>query len=179
ASIAAIVPMSAFASINFFTDFTIAADSRIPVWAFHGLLDSTCYASATTQPFIERMNEISPNLGRWTKLPLRHSGWNTYYSPSYRENINGMQMNIYEWMLTKLKNAETLLATIIDNFTARIESGATVLDWRTSSESDSQKFIIERSEDGQHFKEVGELPSRATNGNSTQTLNYQFIYKFN
>ena len=38
-------------------------------------------------------------LGRWTPYVGGHCCWDQFYDPTYKETINGKQMNIYEWML--------------------------------------------------------------------------------
>lgn len=177
ASIAAIVPMSAAETYNT-TDLSLAMEMKIPVWAFHGLLDSVALARVTTAPYIEAMTKVNPLKTRWTQLPLRHSGWNTLYSPGYRENFNGVSMNVYEWMLSNMKNQELVLATRIDTFSAESANGSTQLKWRTAEETENQKFVVERSEDGINFTSVGELPSKAANGNSAQPINYTFTHNY-
>ena len=176
-SIAAIVPMSAAPSFDW-NNIELAKEMKIPVWAFHGLLDSVAFAQTTTAPYIGHLSSVNPRKTRWTQLPLRHNGWNTLYAPTYRENIDGISMNIYEWMLYNMKNQELVLATHIDSFAASSADGRTVLNWRTASESDNQKFIIERSEDGVDFKPVGELPSKASGGNSNQPIQYTFTHLY-
>ena len=56
------------------------------------------------------------------------------------------------------------------NVTAKKETA--VLDWTTVSETNSDKFIIERSHDGRSFSSIGEVKS---NGNSKEEINYQLI----
>lgn len=56
-------------------------------------------------------------------------------------------------------------------FESRSEQNDVVLKWQTSSESNSDYFIIETSTDGIHFKKAGRV--NAT-GNSTLPVNYTF-----
>ena len=56
------------------------------------------------------------------------------------------------------------------NVTAKKETA--VLDWTTVSETNSDKFIIERSHNGRSFSSIGEVKS---NGNSKEEINYQLI----
>jgi hypothetical protein len=46
--------------------------------------------------------------------------------------------------------------------------------WTTAAEVNSHKFIVERSTDGTNFNSIGEVVSRAVNGNSSSPLLYNF-----
>ncbi len=45
------------------------------------------------------MNNLRPGIARFTEITGCHSEWNQWIIPTYREPVNGVQMNIYEWML--------------------------------------------------------------------------------
>ena len=45
-----------------------------------------------------------PVYSRFTSYSGGHCCWNTYYNPAYTENVGGVTMNIYQWMLTKTRN---------------------------------------------------------------------------
>jgi predicted esterase len=177
ASIAAIVPVSAALTFDF-SNIELAKQMKIPVWAFHGLLDPVAPYQNTTEPYINALKAVNPGKTRWTQLPVRHTAWNTVYAPTYRETIDGKDMNMYEWMLYNMKNQEAVLATHIDSFSGAAAEGKTVLNWRTASESNNQKFVIERSEDGINFLPVGELPTKAPGGNSAQPILYTFTHLY-
>jgi hypothetical protein len=57
-------------------------------------------------------------------------------------------------------------------FHCTLENNKPKLSWQTASESNNQKFEIERSSDGTHFEKVGEVTGA---GNSNQLLDYSWI----
>jgi hypothetical protein len=55
----------------------------------------------------------------------------------------------------------TLFANaVITDWKAEPEQEKVVLTWKTSVEDDVQKFVVQRSSDGSHFTDIGEIPSR-------------------
>jgi hypothetical protein len=65
----------------------------------------------------------------------------------------------------------SVLAAIFGNFTAEKQGNTALLKWSTAQESNTSKFIIERTTDAKTFTSIGEV--KAT-GNSVTTQNYQF-----
>lgn len=61
------------------------------------------------------------------------------------------------------------LPVVLKYFTAEVEHKAVRLDWATYTELNNERFIIERSVDGEHFEVIGEVPGA---GNSTRTVRY-------
>jgi hypothetical protein len=49
---------------------------------------------------------------------------------------------------------------IITEWKAEPGQGKVILTWKTSLEDDVQKYVVERSTDGQHFADIGEISSR-------------------
>lgn len=94
---AAIVPMSAAIS-NPPQSFgnTIIADQVKP-WGF-GSVPADIHGEFTYQ-LINRVNDAQQGYGKFTNYSGGHCCWNTFYNPSYMENVNGKYMSIYEWML--------------------------------------------------------------------------------
>jgi hypothetical protein len=58
------------------------------------------------------------------------------------------------------------------DFKGKYVNQQSVLSWITASEKDNDYFILERSEDGKNFNEIGKVDGA---GNSNTFLNYQFI----
>lgn len=58
---------------------------------------------------------------------------------------------------------------------AMITDATNTVYWTTETEDNNRKFIIERSTDGRNFTAIGELASRAPNGNSSTPINYSFV----
>jgi len=65
-----------------------------------------------------------------------------------------------------------LLDVELSKFNVIAKKESAVLNWTTLSESNSDKFIIERSDDGKSFSSIGEVQS---NGNSHDKIDYKFI----
>ncbi|MBV9963514.1 MAG: M36 family metallopeptidase [Parafilimonas sp.] len=57
------------------------------------------------------------------------------------------------------------------NFTAEKQGSAALLKWTTEQESNTDKFVVERSTDGKQFSEVGEVKAA---GNSSIERSYQY-----
>ena len=94
AKVKAIVPMSAASWTNR-TDAQISYWKGKPTWAFHGKADKVA-AYQNTEKFINSCG------GKWTQLPSGHGDWNSIYTPNYKELIDGYNMNIYEWLASKV-----------------------------------------------------------------------------
>ncbi len=73
-------------------------------------------------------------------------------------------------------NATCALALPITlrSFTGERSSAGNVLSWTTQTELNSQGFELQRSADGNNYSTLAFVKSKAVNGNSTSTLNYQF-----
>src|SRR5690606_18361945 len=70
----------------------------------------------------------------------------------------------------------TVLPVSLSSFTASIgANGQSKLIWSTSSESNNKGFDILRSTDGANFEVIGSVSSKALNGNSNETLLYEYV----
>ncbi|MFM7016180.1 MAG: T9SS type A sorting domain-containing protein [Bacteroidota bacterium] len=58
------------------------------------------------------------------------------------------------------------------DFKGKYVNNQSVLSWVTASEKDNDYFVLERSEDGQSFREIGKVDGA---GNSSSFLNYQYV----
>lgn len=58
---------------------------------------------------------------------------------------------------------------------SHLGNGTVELHWSSASEANNSHFVIERSYDGVTFEHVGNVPSKAPNGNSSQRLDYQIM----
>jgi hypothetical protein len=54
------------------------------------------------------------------------------------------------------------------------KNSTVALAWATATETNNKQFVVERSSDGQTFAQIGIVPSKAANGNSTAALSYTF-----
>lgn len=76
---------------------TKVVKDSIRVWAFGDPEADTHGARA--EELVYAINVAKPGYGRFTNTNAGHSAFNTQFSPSYTENIGGVNLNIYQWML--------------------------------------------------------------------------------
>jgi hypothetical protein len=82
-------------------------------------------------------------------------------------NFNYIGIDNFTWA-----PALTLPLTLL-SYSASIQPGGSVkLSWQTAYENNTKQFIIEKSNDGQTFKQTGIV---AASGNSNVTANYEFF----
>ena len=60
------------------------------------------------------------------------------------------------------------------SFTSERSLEAITLKWSTISEANNSHFIVQASENGSIWKDLGEVASSAPNGNSNELINYTF-----
>lgn len=179
---------------------------KIPAWAFIGDKDvdvvpedklymaGTSFYSTMSGFWNSMKNAGWPNkrltiydgAHEGTKGPDGQNGWQYFYNPvnrfpeylvpAYRlvQQSLSEQPSIYDWMMAYPQL--TPLPVQFHSFKVQHINTETILQWSTSSETNNAYFIVERSEDGIHYKEVGRIQSKAPNGNSTSGLNYSFKY---
>lgn len=176
----------------------------IPAWAFIGdgdvdvvdadrLLMKDCSFYSTMSGFWHFMKDAGWPHKRLTIYKGAHEttvsadgqkGWQYFYNPYNRfpeytqpalqlvQQPLSSQPSIYEWMLSYPQL--TPLPVHFQSFTAQYINTETILQWTTSTETNNAYFVVERSEDGIYYSEVGRVPSTAPGGNSTSVLNYIF-----
>jgi hypothetical protein len=66
----------------------------------------------------------------------------------------------YLTLIIALFVSSLLANAVIIDWVAEPEQGKVILTWKTSSEDDVEKFVIERSNDNRHYKDIGEVASR-------------------
>jgi hypothetical protein len=79
--------------------------------------------------------------------------------------------------LARLDNNCALLPVQLGEFNVRWSGDLAQLEWTTLTEIDNRGFEIERKNNGDDlpFRTIGFTPSQATQGNSTDELNYSFL----
>ena len=70
---------------------------------------------------------------------------------------------------------DAALPVIFGAVSAEIKSGALMVSWNSIAETSNSHFEIEVSEDGKNFISIGKVNSKAVEGNSNDTLVYEFI----
>lgn len=79
---------------------------------------------------------------------------------------------IRDWINSGANETAASLPVILNNFTATNEQSRVRLDWSTEIEIATDRFIIERSQTGQNFVAIADLPSQ---GSSTYGHDYSII----
>ena len=70
--------------------------------------------------------------------------------------------------------AQYLLPVTFTNFTAQKQGNKHLLSWHTATENNNHGFYIERSADGSSFTTMQFEPSKATDGNSSSGIQYNW-----
>ncbi len=82
------------------------ADSKLPVWAFHGADDLTVSAQ-TSRNWVSAINTASNSTtqAKLTVYPATgHDSWTKAYDLNYNQINNYSTQNLYEWLLTNSRN---------------------------------------------------------------------------
>jgi Secretion system C-terminal sorting domain len=69
----------------------------------------------------------------------------------------------------------SLPTTLTNSFTGTVHAFSNILYWATTTEINNNKFVIQRSANGSSFAAIGEVATKAVNGNSNIALNYNFV----
>lgn len=85
-------------------------------------------------------------------------------------NGNGGPQGYYD--LFRLQGPYMPLPVTLKALTATTRTSDVLVSWTTSSESNSDRFMVMRSTNGEHFENAGELPAA---GNSSTERYYSFI----
>ncbi len=96
---------------------------------------------------------------------------NTDGSMGILYRLNGSRGPVFGSPLAvKFRPLATTPVTLF-NFTVQRKNRVNKITWSTSQEINSKAFVIERSNDGVHFSEIGKV---AASGNSSIVINYSF-----
>jgi hypothetical protein len=100
--------------------------------------------------------------------------------------VTGLVLGSYVFTLTasdkqnsasksvSVKVISGLLPAGLNYFHVTNNSNGILLSWRTDMESNSARFIIQKSTDGAVFADLGSVDSKAKNGNSNIPLTYSY-----
>lgn len=179
---AAIVPMSmATNGVPNNADVATTLAHNVWVWGFGS--ESDVFGIYThlyiTGSYAGNSGPTPPALGPFGKFVAYTGGhccWGQFYTPLYTDTVDGVEMSIYQWMLTKSR-VPGLPVTFI-SFSAVAESTETTLTWTTAQEENSSHFIIQRSTDGKNWDDVASVPTQAVGGYSSSPLTYIFNYQY-
>jgi hypothetical protein len=83
-----------------------------------------------------------------------------------------VQGNINSFSTFYFSSAAITLPLELLTFGGKLENNATVLDWETTNEINTDKFVVERSIDGRSFNNIGSVTAH---GNTASKTAYSFI----
>jgi hypothetical protein len=135
------------------TDFLCGTDfrySNVPSWGFAGSGDSHF---GKMFRFHQRLQQAGYD-AEWSTYFGGHCCWNNFYNPAYTEEIDGIEMNIYQWMLRY-----PLVGLPVTWGYFRFNKILQQLEWSTESEIDNDHFEVEESLDGKNWYTIGVVPA--------------------
>jgi Secretion system C-terminal sorting domain len=106
--------------------------------------------------------------GQWRNEGTNASG--TTSSGSVTSNV----LNTWSPFTLGQVKATIPLSIVINNFNVVKTDIANLISWQTNSENNNDFFTIQKSADGINFTNLGDVKSKAANGNSSTLINYGF-----
>jgi uncharacterized repeat protein (TIGR01451 family) len=85
-----------------------------------------------------------------------------------------IDLNLSDNEATDIDDLNPSLPVIFGNINALIEDEQLQVNWSTLTEVNNTRFKIEASADGKTFVKIGEVETKAENGNSNAELHYDF-----
>lgn len=67
------------------------------------------------------------------------------------------------------------LPTLFGAMSATVKGDQLHVIWQTLTEKDCKEYVVEASKDGSSWKSIGKLESKASNGNSSSPIAYEFV----
>ena len=97
-----------------------------------------------------------------------------YYFAALEYSGSGTNANYRTSDAATIGTDDAVLPIVLIDFKAYLLDSVVKIDWTTASETNNEKFEIQRSADGLNFATIGEL---AGAGNSNRILKYEFVDK--
>ena len=136
------------------------------LWGLQCPGDPDC-STTWIQSWVNSINAAVPGRATFTSVDAcagNHYAWDNVYPPIFEDASN---RNIYEWMIQFTSNFT--LPAIVKNYSARLNNGKVTVEWTTTSESNSDRFILERASSDMDFKPVNTVSAA---GNSSTEKKY-------
>lgn len=93
----------------------------------------------------------------------------THIMRNSRPDINAaISVGDFKW------TANQSLPVVFDNLNAVMAADRLTVNWQTLYEINNDHFEVQASSDGTHFKTIGTVKSKATDGASDQMISYEF-----
>lgn len=99
--------------------------------------------------------------------------YSAYGTGSYANVLTSPDVLTFKNITVANISAGTLPVSFGD-IAAKLSAGRLQVDWKTYSETNNEKFVVQLSKDGTKWTDVGSVISKAEGGNSGVTLHYSF-----
>lgn len=124
--------------------------------------------------FFPRHVTGAPATGQWSQqtvtLPSAAAGLSKLYVAFKFHSSYGYNMFLDN---VSVQQSSALPVTFV-NFRGEQVNSVNRLTWTTATEINNSRFELERSSDGRNFTTIASIASKAENGNSTSSLNYNY-----
>ena len=176
--VAGIAPVSPCMSLNS-SQAAVIARANLAFYSVQCSTDGACsgYTAANNAALINQQNPAPTPRAAATTLPVpnwpcnsfTHDAWGTAYDTTFKQDINGRSLNMYEWMLQN-ERADAL-PVVLKDYRLKLVQGKVVINWTTTSENNNAAFLIERTGEAPPFTEIGRV---AASNNATGSQ-YQWV----
>lgn len=122
--------------------------------------------------FIGNTNNSTPGIDLYNNSPDLIYAQNNYWGS---DDVSAVESRIFhkpdDNLLGLVDYTNFILPVVLTYFTAVEKNNKVSLNWQTASETNSQKFIIEKSNDGRLFSAIATI---AASGNASSVKTYGF-----
>jgi ELWxxDGT repeat protein len=133
--------------------------------ANNGTTGNELFKTDGTETNTALVKDINPGSGSSNPFLFMFLNKHIYFTADDGDNSNG-DRDLY------IVDEEVVLPVTLFDFTATINGKAVDLNWTTSTETNTKKFLIQRSTDAIHFNNIGTVIAA---GNSSTKKAYNFI----
>lgn len=142
------------------------ATADLPVWAIHCINDDFpgnpgCPDSlvnnwinkintASNPPAVPAKKTTLPTAGYTCNTGFTHNTWNLTYDPAFV--IDGR--NVYQWFIQYARTGSGALPAAMKNYTAALRGGKVYVEWTTTAENNTARFVLEKATSNMQYQEV-------------------------
>lgn len=154
------------------------ANADLAVWAVHCITDDFNPSPTPANPgcpdtlvnnWINRINALNPTpLAKKTTLGtggnpscntgFTHNTWNALYDPNFV--IDGR--NVYNWFIQYARLAGSPLPANMRNYNAVLRGSKVYVEWITTTENNTDRFVLERATANGQYVEVASVMAAGT-----------------
>ncbi|HEY0676638.1 MAG TPA: T9SS type A sorting domain-containing protein [Chitinophagaceae bacterium] len=149
-------------------------NTDLAVWALHCITDDfpggAC-PDTLVNNWITKINAFNPTpLAKKTTLGpsgprtcntgFTHDTWTTFYDPTFV--IDGL--NIYQWFIQYSRLQGSPLPASIKNYNAVLRGSKVYVEWTTTAESNTDRFVLERANANMQYQEIASVTAAGVSG---------------